>query len=297
MKKSVDRVQYLENELKEKEKLLNKYKNALKTSNERLKNIEEEIDFGLSSIRKIHQKFIPLELPKLPHFRFSYRIQPAARGISGDFFDIIPLKDPMKFGILLSSCSSYALSALLMSSLLKSPSPLKEQQTSEDFLKYLSDRVFLSLPKSEKIHVFYGIVNRRNFTLNYSVAGFFFAGIKSRDQSVTQLSSSGHHTFHKENKNLFASHTTALHPGDILMICSPGVLERSNNEGEAFGKDSISSILNGGNDSDVLELRQKILFQAETFARDVPSHKDQTVLALEVKDRILKLAEKSDAVA
>lgn len=296
MKKSVDRVWWLENEIKEKEKLLNRYKSALKSSNERLKNIVEELDSGFFSIRKIHEKFIPLDLPKLPHFRFSYRIQPAARGVSGDFFDIIPLKDPMKFGILLSSCSSYALAALLMSSLLKSPSPLEEQQTAEDFLKYLSDKVFLSLPKSEEIHVFYGIVNRRDFTLNYSAAGSFFAGVKSRNGFLTELSSSSH-TVHKENKSLFVSHTKALYPGDILVICSPGVLERSNSEGEVFGKSSISSILTQRGDSDVLELRQNILFQVEKFADNMPSHKDQTVLALEVKSRILKLAEKSDAVA
>ena len=296
MKKSMDRIKCLENELKKKEELIDRYRMALKNSNERLKNIAEELDFGFSSIKKVHEKFVPLDLPKLPHFRFSYRIQPAAKGISGDFFDIIPLKDSMKFGILLSSCSSYALASLLMSTLLKSPSPLEEQQRSEDFLKYLSEKVFSSLPKNEKIHVFYGIINRRDFTLNYSSVGFFFAGIKSKDKTVTELSSSDH-TLHKKNKSLFVSHTKSLHPGDILVICSPGVLERANNKGKAFGKEFITSILKKENDTDILNLRQKILFQAETFAENVPSYRDQTVLAMEVKSRILKLAEKRDAVA
>lgn len=292
----MNHVKWLEDELKKKEQLINKYKNALKSSNKRLKNITEELNFGLSFIRKIHEKFVPLDMPKLPHFRFSYRVQPTASGVSGDFFDIIPLKDPMKFGILLSSCSSYALASLFLSSLLKSPSPLEEQQTAADFLKYLSDKVFLALPKSERVHIFYGIVNRRDFTLNYSAAGSIFAGIKSRNKTVTLLPSCNY-TVHKENKSLFMSQTKALQPGDILVLCSPGVLERSNSKEEIFGSHSISNILNKADNLNVLELRQNILFQTEEFADKTPSFKDQTVLALEVKSRILKLATKSDAVA
>ena len=296
MKKSMDRVQWLENELKKKEKLLDRYRGALKSSNERLKNIAGELDFGFSSLRAIHEKLAPLELPKLPHFRFSYKVQPAAKGVSGDFFDIIPLKDSMKFGILLSSCSSYALASLLLSTLLKSPSPLDEQKKAEDFLRHLSEKVFSSLPKDEKIHIFYGIVNRRDFTLDYSGAGLFFAGIKSKDRTVTELASSSR-TLHKKNKSLFASRTKSLYPGDILVICSPGVLERENNQGKPFGKNSIAGILKEKNNADVLHLRQRILFQTERFAKNAPSQRDQTVLALEVKSRILKLAEKGEAVA
>ena len=254
-----------------------------------MEDISEELRFGFSLIRKIHKSFLPVDLPHTPHFRFSYKNQPATGGVSGDFFDIIPLKDSMKFGILLSSCSSYALAALFLSSLLNSSSLFKEQQTAKDFLWHLFDKIFPSLPKSEKVHIFYGIVNRRDFTLDYCLAGDIFAGLRRFNQPVTLfLPCSG--TVQKENKPSFVSQTVPLHSGDALVICSPGVLERPNKKGKAFGKDSLTGILNNSRNLGVLELRQKILFYANEFAGGESFHKDQTVLALEVKERILKLA-------
>ena len=194
-----------------------------------------------------------------------YKIQAAAKGISGDFFDIIPLQDPMKFGILLSSCNNYALTTLFLSSLLKSSGPLREQQTAKDFLCHLSDEIFSSLSKKEPVHIFYGIVNRRDFTLDYCVAGHVFAGLRSSNQPVTILPVCSK-TVHKNNKNLFVSHTTTLQSGDALVICSPGVLDRVNKQGKTFGSSAIAGILNNNPFSGALEIRQKILFYADEFA-------------------------------
>ena len=289
LKKPTDRTQWLEEELRKKEQLLKQYKKALKISNERVRNISEELRSGVSLIRKIHTNLMPVEIPNTPHFKFSYKIQAAAKGISGDFFDIIPLQDPMKFGILLSSCNNYALTTLFLSSLLKSSGPLREQQTAKDFLCHLSDEIFSSLSKKETVHIFYGIVNRRDFTLDYCVAGHVFAGLRSSNQPVTILPVCSK-TVHKNNKNLFVSHTTTLQSGDALVICSPGVLDRVNKQGKTFGSSAIAGILNNNPSSGALEIRQKILFYADEFANRKPFHKDQTVLALEVKERILKLA-------
>ena len=289
-KNPADRLIWLKKELAKKEKLLSKHKTALKKSNAKVESISKELQFGLSLIGKIHKNLKPVEIPKLPHFHFSYKVETAKRGVSGDFFDIIPLKDPMKFGILLSSCSNYALAALLLSSLLKkSGSFLKEQQTAKDFLLSLSDKIASALPQSEKIHIFYGILNRRDFTLDYATAGHIFAGLKSQNQPAKRLPFCPQ-TMHNKNKELFVSRTLILEPGDALVICSPGVLERANSKGQAFGSEPIAAILSEQRDSNVLELRQKILFQADRFADAVPACKDQTILALAVKDRILKLA-------
>lgn len=290
LKKTSDRLIWLEKELAKKERLLRKYKAALKKSNVKVESISKELKFGFSLIGKIHKNLKPVETPKLPQFHFSYKVKTTRRGVSGDFFDILPLKDPMKFGILLSSCSNYALAALLLSSLFKKSGHfLKEQQTAKDFLWTLLEEMASALPKSEQVHIFYGILNRRDFTLDYASAGHIFAGLKSQNQPAKKLPDfSG--TLCKKNKNLFVSKILSLKPGDALVICSPGVLERTNTKGKTFGSEPIAAILSEHQDSNVLELRQKILFQAEHFAGAASAHKDQTVLALAVKDRILKLA-------
>ena len=288
--KPEDRLIWLEKELAKKEKLLGKYKQALKESHRKVTHISKELQFGLSVIGQIHNNLKPVETLKLPHFHFSYKVAATRKGVSGDFFDIIPLTDPMKVGILLSSCNSYALAAWLLSVLFqKSDTPLHTHQTAKSFLLSLSDQIATAMPQSEPIHIFYGILNRRDFTLDCASAGHIFAGLKPQGQPTKRLPFCPK-TLSKKNKKSLVSQTLNLEPGDTLVICSPGVLERQNNKGKSFGSEPIINILSKQEDLNVLELRQKILFQTERFAGALPAHKDQTVLAFSVKDRLLKLA-------
>ena len=279
------KIQSLEKELKQKEQ-------AVKDSNQRVEQILTDLRESKMLIRNIHKSLLPSHLPKIPHFSFSYKLTATRIGVSGDFFDVIQLNNPLQFGVLLSSCNTYTLTSLFLSLFLKSVSALKEHSTAAGYFR----EIYKNLPISNKssFHLFYGIVNRRDFTLDYCLKGDMFAGMrqtgheKSSSSNFQILKTPGSDLKTKDSrKKPFKSAVIELKPKDCLVLCSPGLLHRKNAKGTTFGSKNITKA--ALSQKGVLATRQNILFQVDQFAGSVESLRDQTVLIMEVKDRILKL--------
>ena len=112
----IQRIKSLEKRLAEKDRALCKYRETLSDSSGKIQQITKDMEEALSLIREAHKRLVPLRLPRIPHFEFSYKFLPAAAGVSGDFFDVIRIKKSLKFAVVLSSCSSYAAASLFLSS-------------------------------------------------------------------------------------------------------------------------------------------------------------------------------------
>lgn len=287
---SSKQIALLNKKIKEQDKIIKVYKKVLKESDQKIKAISEDLQENFNLIRKIHLNLIPSDLPKIPHFRLSYKFVPTNIGVSGDFFDIIQLKDPLKFGIILSSCSTYTLTSLFLSTILKSSGKLNQIKTSKDFMQYLSEKFKSSLPEKESLHLFFGIVDRRRFTLDYCVLGNVFAGLK-RNGRVSSFKSSSK-SLHKNLKAPFFNKKIDLHPNDVLTFCSPGIVNRVNKKQDIFGEKRLLKSI-PKNSLGVLEIRQNVLFQARQFGKGQSPLQDQTILVMEVKDRIIRLTKKT----
>ena len=292
------KIKSLENKLREKNKTIRKYERALRDSNERVEKVIKDLRDSTTLMRNIHKSLLPTSLPKIPLFKFSYKLAVSKTGVSGDFLDVIQLNNPLQFGVLLSSCNSYTLSSLFLSLLLKSLPSFKEYKTSAEFFSELFKKLSSLSTKEEALHIFYGIVSRRDFTLDYCLKGDVFAGIRRARPGETKSAKPDFEILkpalshlkdpQKTNEPVFKSTVTELRPKDCLTLCSPGILLRKNQRGTPFGtKNIIKSVLG---QKGILATRQNILFQANQFAGSTEPKKDQTVLIMEVKDRILKLA-------
>ena len=139
-------------------------------------------------------------------------------------------------------------------------------------------------------------MNGRNFTMDYYLTGDVFAGMLGADfQGKKSHLSANFQILKSNNADLkiknpkpqpFKSKVIELKPEDYLILCSPGLLQRQNPGGAEFGaKNIIKAALS---QKGALAIRQNILFQANQFAGSA-AQRDQTLLIMEVKDRILKL--------
>ena len=283
-KKLREKNKKLEKSLKEKDELLKKYEKVLKDSNARIKTVSEDLKNSLSLIRTIHNSLIPVSLPSIPSFDFSFKFLPARQGVSGDFFNVIPINNKMKFGIVLSSCTSHSLSSLFVSSFLKTSLDMEKYKSSKDFAKYVHKKLSPSLKSKEKVHLFYAVVCRRTFEMDYFLSGDIFVGLSS-SKSSKKLSA---HSLHLGATKDFKSSKVSLKEKDQLLLCSSGISGVKNKKGERFSSQILKAIKEKSTSS-VLELRQNVLFHYSKFAgKDQESH-DRTLLAMRVQDKILKL--------
>ena len=283
-----EKIQSLEGKLKAKDKLLKKYRRSLVHSNVRIKKIARDLKNSLSLIRDIHKNLLPVKLPQISGFEFSYRFLPTKQGVSGDFFDVVKIEHSMNFGVLLSSCNTYTVTSLFVSSFLKFSSHLKNQKTAKDFLSFVAKKISSSLKHKEKIHLFYGMISRSSFELDYCLVGDIFVGHKSQGKEFHILPSCAPYLY-KQNTLELKGGKRILHPKDILLICSPGVVKRTNEKGQNFGTEQIIQAASQNPSAGVLETRQNVLFSCNEFGKNQPSLRDCTVIAIKATDRILRV--------
>ncbi len=282
----LSKIKSLETQIKDRENLLNKYKEALNFSNNRIEKVAKNIEEGLSLISGIHKHLLPVDLPDIPYFEFSYKFLPTSNGVSGDFFDVVKIRDSLKFGIILSSCNTYAMAALFISSFLKSSQHLQDFKTSKDFVSYVSEHLSKSFSDIEKIDLFYGVIDRKHFTLDYCLIGDVFAGFKKTGGEYQILKPCSKNLAEKES---FKNETISLDAKDTFLFCSSGVKTNKNSNNEEFGVSNILKAAYKEEEKGVLGIRQNVLFQCNQFNKNIESPKDKTVLVMEVKDRILRL--------
>ena len=257
----------------------------LREAEKKLRLLSQETEDSLSLMRELQSQAFPLSVPGAPHVRFSGKCAPAEAGVSGDFFDLLPLKDSMKFGIILAAWESYALASLFLTSFLKLSSGLSQPSGASHFLSKLLEEISSSLSQSAEPDIFYAVFDRRDLSLDCAWSGSPFAWLspaKGRPRRICPDLAA--------QRGPVARRRLELSQGDAVLICSPGALERSNSQGEMFGPDRVSGILKGSGRQSALALRQEALFQIERHGQSALSKKDQTALALKIQDSALKLA-------
>ena len=290
----IDKDQLIE-ELQTTLRVVNKENQTMKQQlvqvNERLEKFIVQVQKELRTAQAIQKILVPTEFPNIPGFEFSTKFL-ASPTAGGDYFDIFEQQDRFRFGVVLASSSGYAISALLMSVLLKFSVELRRRQglNPAEVLEVLQREMSESMEDDDQANVFYAAIDRRNYELSYRVAGGVIAyHYDHTDNKIKKLDFG--EPLRKEATNKNAFHTLSLNPRDRLVVCSPGVFEAQNLDGQVFGEERLSRAILQAARKSIHELRNEVVYQAERFSEGVERSKDWTVVALEVKDRVIKLAQ------
>lgn len=286
------KVAELEKDLVLKEQDLLRYKTELTKANQTLEKLIAQVHQELRVATKIQRVLVPTEYPNIQGVEFSTKFIPGTKK-GGDYFDIFEHDDRLKFGVLVSCSSGYTMSALFLSVLLKMAGQLEARRGAEPHLvlqKMVSELLPNMQSGKDRASLFYGVIDRRTFEMQYCQVGHNVALIVDGvTRKMTALASEGSAIAKGFNAEL-KCHTLTLNPRDRLIIASEGVVRTNNPSGEAFGLDRLSQAVLGAPESGVHEMRNELLYQLEKFAEATEFPEDVTVVVTEVKERILKLA-------
>ncbi|AFY00247.1 PP2C family protein-serine/threonine phosphatase [Bdellovibrio bacteriovorus] len=286
-----ERISELEHELAVKEAELHRYRLELSKANGALEKMIAQISQELK-LAQVMQKFLsPTELPNVQGFEFSTKFLPGTRS-GGDYFDIFEHEDKLKFGILISSASGYSLSSVLLSVIIKISSQIEARRGLEahKVLALLAKEVVPSIQNEDKASVFYGIVDRRNFEMQYCSVGNIdgFMQVYGQD-SLVELLPTGP-SLGKDFNTEPQSRVIQLNPRDRLIMATEGLKLSQNSLGVNWGGHGISEAISRAPKQGVHELRNEILLSNERYSGKQDPVRDQTLIVTEVKDRVIKLA-------
>jgi phosphoserine phosphatase RsbU/P len=284
------RISSLESELSIREKDLNHYKSKLEEANEALEVLTLDMEQQVHLLQAIQKHLTPTEFSHIPGFEFSFKFVPSKIS-GGDYFDLFEHDTKSRFGVIMTSASGYGTSALLLSILLRLSGPLKTKKggAPSEVIKTLSAELRETMSPKDDCHLFYGQVDRSSFEFNYCIAGDMVALHYKFHQGELEKLESGGGPINKHKEPNLNSMNIQLNPRDRLIICSRGVLEMRNKE-EYFGEERLFRTVLAVAKKDVHEIRNEVLYQIKTFLKNEESQRDVTVLVVEVKDKVIKLA-------
>jgi len=285
------KIGYLEQELRLKEAEIARYRAALAKSNSELEKIIADLGHELKMASQIQKILAPTEIPSIPGFEFSTKFR-AGSERGGDYFDIFEHEDKMKFGIVLACSSGYSMSALFLSVLIKLSSQIEARRglPADQVLSRMAEELVPNIDNADTASVFYGVIDRRGYELSYSSNGslvaFLLPGGAEMPTKLLPVSPA----FRKGFAEKPLAQTVSLGPKDRLVLCSEGVFSAAHASGEVFGMDRVMDSVRRCAKGPVHEIRNEILFQVESFVGSAEPVRDETVIVLEVKDKVIKLA-------
>lgn len=286
-----EKIQELEEELHRKDRELMRYRSELGKANSALENMIAQVGHELRLAQILQRHLSPTELPNISGFEFSTKFIPGSRS-GGDYFDIFEHEDKLKFGILIASSSGYTMSALLLSVVIKMSSQIEARRGLEahKVLSQLAKEIVPNIQTKDKASLFYGVIDRRNFEMQYSCLGGVDGFLQVYgDEQLTDLRSPTP-ALSKEFNSEPVLFRVQLNARDRVVLATEGLRGSENAEGHMWGQENLRRSIQRAPKNGVHELRNEILYSNEKFTGTTEPVRDQTLLVIEVKDRVIKLA-------
>lgn len=290
------RIQELEAEVRDREEDLARFRERLGEANTRLEAMIQRLHGELKVAQIIQKALVPTEIPNIPGFEFSSKFQPSTLS-GGDYFDIFEHEDRLRFGVVVASASGHSMSALLLSVLLKLTGQMEARRGAEPHkvLKKVTQEILPEISEGASADIFYSMVDRRTFMLQWCALGEIFALIQTANDGELHLLKPSHPSVHKGFSENLKPESFLLNSKDRVVIATRGIVEVKNLEGEEFGIERLSQAFAKSPRQGIHDLRNHILYEVQRFGGGQEIPRDQTLVAFEVKDRVIKLAQSSKA--
>lgn len=273
----------LESELKNKSEEVAIYRQELVKFSRQLDQVMSGVSTDLKYLSEIQKTLAPTELPDIPGFEVSRKFVFGSKS-GGDFFDFFEFEDKFRFGLLVASSSGYAMSALFLSFILKFSHILQAKKgvPPEQILQKVAAELKGQAGDKDLTHAFYAVIDRRDYSLRFcsvgKILGFYLAPNKQLQILKSSASPIG-----QQFDEVLNSAQIELEPKSRFCVMTDGL-------SDVLGLDLIAKILTENTKASVHELRNELLFQASRISGMTDPLRDQTVVVIDVKDRVIKLA-------
>ena len=242
----------------------------------RQQRLEREMELA----RGIQESFLPECCPTVPGWQFSVEWR-AARGVGGDFYDLIPL-DAQHLGLLIADVSDKGVAAALYMALSRTVVRIVAKDTLDpaETLKHVN-RILLEDSRSGMfVSMFYAVLELGSGQLTYARAGHNPPlVVRAADRSLMRLSPPGVVLGILEEPTIDPGQVQ-LTPGDALVLYTDGVTEAEDGENNEFGEERLQEVLRSAPNLAAEALVLRISAAVRAFTGERPQFDDLTLMAV-----------------
>ena len=252
---------------------------------DRLRLIDElrrqhEIEVSLNVAREIQQGFMPHHLLELPGYELASWWFPN-EAVGGDYCDVLRLSDG-RTGLVIADVSGHGLGpSLLMASVRAGLRALSLEHSSPDVLMTLLGRSMAGdLVEGRFITMVLAQINPLNHTVDYANAGHAPAvHFSASGGKFHKLEATGMPLGVADEPRFSQGRPIRLEVGDLIVLCTDGIVEAFNEEDEQFGQRRLEAIIRQYADKPVQTMVHEVGRRLEQhFVGESPAD-DLTILA------------------
>lgn len=244
-----------------------------------LEKVSQEIQIA----GQIQASFLPNQFPNIPGWQLAVTLEPAG-GLSGDFFDLIPLSQG-RLGLVIADVADKGLGAALYMALCRTliRTYAFEYPSRPDLvLSEANERILQDARANLFITCFYGVLDPEEGTLVYANAGHNppFLVKTGETSKVFVLARTGMPIGIEEDGS-WERRTITFSAGDKLILYTDGITEAQNNAGDFYEEKYLIECIMKHINGTAFQLQDEILDDVEKFSDGAPQYDDITLMILE----------------
>jgi serine phosphatase RsbU (regulator of sigma subunit) len=244
-----------------------------------LEKVSQEIQIA----GQIQASFLPNQFPNIPGWQLAVTLEPAG-GLSGDFFDLIPLSRG-RLGLVIADVADKGLGAALYMALCRTliRTYAFEYPSRPDLvISEANERILQDARANLFITCFYGVLDPSEGTLTYTNAGHNppIMVKTGEDSKVFALVRTGM-PLGIENDTSWDRSTISFTSGDKLILYTDGITEAQNGNGDFYEEKFLVETIMDHFDGSAFQLQDEILERVKIFADGAPQYDDITLMILE----------------
>lgn len=204
----------------------------------------QAIETSLNVARDIQRGFMPSRLPEIPGYEVASWWFPN-QAVGGDYCDVIALRDG-RIGLVVADVSGHGLGpSLLMASVRAALRALiLEHSSPEVLLGILGRSLADDLQDGRFVTMILSALDFQGHTVEYANAGHAPAMHYCRESgSFTTLETTGLPIGVLDRPEYPQGPPVTMHVGDLLFLCTDGIVESMDAAGEQFGMKRLEAIL------------------------------------------------------
>ncbi|MFH0963446.1 MAG: SpoIIE family protein phosphatase [Planctomycetota bacterium] len=237
----------------------------------------QRIDQDLRFAQRVQKSFLPGKLPQTQGYTFK-TYYTAAYEVGGDFYDVIE-SGPGTIGIVIGDVAGKGISAALMMAHITSQirSYAFRNLSPEEILSGINARLESGV-ESQFVTVLYACLNTQTGDVHFANGGHPPPAVRRADGRVEFVEEPSNFPIGITEDVAFEGSTFPLEGGDVVFLCTDGVIEAMNNAQECYGIERMLKAIGGapGTPDAVLNA---VLADVHNFAAGASQSDDLTMLA------------------
>ena len=246
--------------------------------------LSHELQTAVNMGRRIQQSFLPRHLPQIPGYEVGAWWRPAEL-VSGDYYDIVPLKDG-RLGLVVADVSGHGVGpSLLMASVRAMVHVLTRRRTEPgEIVPLLAETISPDLDGGTFLTLLMGALDPRTHELTYVNAGHGPAFLFHRETREFQtLKTTNLPLGFMIDFSPISGLKLTMGPGDLLILATDGLIELLNDDREMFGRARLEQLIQQNCTLAAPDLVMAIQDAIAEFLGDCQPLDDVTLMVVERK--------------